>query len=123
MTTTIIGGSARTLGRNKEPRTDVMGGVHVSCMCWCGALPRPRPGAVQLGLFPKTVSRRQWVGHDGNYGGYESEHWFDNSRGLTLTVVNNRDESDSASDSVSNRLWLALARVVDASAQPAWGPC
>jgi hypothetical protein len=80
---------------------------------------------LQLGLFPKRVSRRQWVGHDGSYGGYESEHWFDRSRGLTLAVLTNRDEPDNADDddTVSGSVWVALATALDASAPSTWGPC
>jgi hypothetical protein len=78
---------------------------------------------LQLGLFPKVVSRWLWVGHNGSYGGYESEHWFDKSRGLTLAVLTNRNGWDSTDGSISNRLWMALASALDASTPSTWGPC
>ena len=40
---------------------------------------------------PSTAAGRAatWVGHDGSYGGYQTENWTDRERGVTIVVMTN----------------------------------
>jgi D-alanyl-D-alanine carboxypeptidase len=62
-----------------------------------------------LGLRPKRFRGRRWIGHDGIYGGYESEMWHDASRGLTIAVLTNLEEPAGARRTTSERIWDAVA--------------
>jgi D-alanyl-D-alanine carboxypeptidase len=66
-----------------------------------------------LGLYPAPFDGRTWFGHSGSYGGFESELWHDPSRGVTVAVVTNRDEPENADDSISDRIWTAVAQAYD----------
>jgi D-alanyl-D-alanine carboxypeptidase len=40
----------------------------------------------RLGIDQQDYAGRRWLGHNGRYGGYESELWYDKTRGLTVAV-------------------------------------
>jgi D-alanyl-D-alanine carboxypeptidase len=43
----------------------------------------------RLGIDEQTYASRRWLGHNGRYGGYESELWYDKTRGVTIAVNTN----------------------------------
>ena len=43
-----------------------------------------------LGTFGKRALGTRWFGHDGWYGGFQTENWTDRKRGLTIDVFTNR---------------------------------
>jgi D-alanyl-D-alanine carboxypeptidase len=56
-----------------------------------------------LGVFETRAAGSEWLGHDGSYGGYESELWYDPERHLTLAML-------TSSDGSATKVWKALAR-------------
>jgi D-alanyl-D-alanine carboxypeptidase len=74
-----------------------------------------------LGLFPGPFDGHNWLGHEGSYGGFESENWHDSKRGVTITVTTNMDERASAADTTSDRIWMSVARAYDRTAKST--PC
>jgi D-alanyl-D-alanine carboxypeptidase len=68
-----------------------------------------------FGLYAKDADGYSWIGHDGDYLGYESEDWHDPARHLTITVTTDLTESDNANDTISNRIWDAVAAAYDAN--------
>jgi D-alanyl-D-alanine carboxypeptidase len=62
-----------------------------------------------LGTLRKTFDRRAWFGHDGSYGGYESENWTDPIRRATVTVT-------ATGDGVAGEIWDAVAKAYDRQA-------
>jgi len=75
-----------------------------------------------LGPESSTYDGRTWLGHSGDYGGFESELWHDASRDITLTVTTNMDEPSSAGMTTSATIWDAVASAID-GAEPAYEPC
>ncbi|HUZ28738.1 MAG TPA: serine hydrolase domain-containing protein [Solirubrobacteraceae bacterium] len=69
-----------------------------------------------LGIFDQRFDGRRWLGHDGDYGGFESENWTDPARHLTLAVTTDLTEADSAPDTTSDRIWRALVAAYDRTA-------
>ncbi len=49
----------------------------------------PKPGGWGLGTFDGRGQGSTWVGHDGSYGGYQTENWTDRERGVTVVVMTN----------------------------------
>ena len=49
----------------------------------------PKPGGWGLGTFDGRGQGSTWVGHDGSYGGYQTENWTDRERGVTIVVMTN----------------------------------
>jgi D-alanyl-D-alanine carboxypeptidase len=66
-----------------------------------------------LGIFAKRFDGLRWLGHNGAYGGYESENFTDPARQVTITVTTNLEEAVDTSDSVSERLWNAVVKAYD----------
>ena len=62
-------------------------------------------------IYAKRFGGRRWLGHDGSYGGYESEQWH--SGDVTITILTNLEESDNADDTTSDQIWNAVARAYD----------
>ena len=58
-----------------------------------------------LGTFGKRALGTRWFGHDGWYGGFQTENWTDRKRGLTIDVFTNR----SGGKAVASRLWRDVA--------------
>jgi D-alanyl-D-alanine carboxypeptidase len=48
---------------------------------------------VGLGVHPKPYGGRTWLGHDGRYGGYETELWHDAKHRITIAVATNSSGS------------------------------
>jgi D-alanyl-D-alanine carboxypeptidase len=69
-----------------------------------------------LGIYDQRFDGHRWLGHDGDYGGFESENWTDPARHLTLTVATDLTEADSAPDTASDRIWRALVAAYDRTA-------
>lgn len=71
--------------------------------------PSPQSGSdlYGLGTYRYTEAGRTWQGHDGNYGGYQSQVFTDRRAKLTVAVVTNTD-GDAAETAFS-----ALADVLD----------
>jgi D-alanyl-D-alanine carboxypeptidase len=46
-----------------------------------------------LGLFPMKYAGHRWLGHDGRYGGYETEIWNDAARRVTIAVSTDLNQS------------------------------
>jgi D-alanyl-D-alanine carboxypeptidase len=69
-----------------------------------------------LGIYDQRFDGHRWLGHDGDYGGFESENWTDPARHLTLAVTTDLTEPDSAPDTASDRIWRALVAAYDRTA-------
>jgi D-alanyl-D-alanine carboxypeptidase len=66
-----------------------------------------------LGIYDQSTDGHRWLGHDGAYGGYESENWTDASRHVTIAVTTNINEPDNAPTAASQIIWRALVRAYD----------
>lgn len=64
---------------------------------------------VGLGLHPKPYGGRTWLGHDGRYGGYETELWHDAKHRITIAVATNSSGS-------SLTTWQQLVAAYDRAA-------
>jgi D-alanyl-D-alanine carboxypeptidase len=73
------------------------------------------PDDYGLGIYEKEVDGVRWIGHDGDYGGYESENWHDPATNVTITVTTDLEEPSDASDTNSDRIWLAIERAYAAT--------
>ena len=69
----------------------------------------------RLGIDRQDYAGRRWLGHNGRYGGYESELWYDRTRGLTVAVNTNLEISSLAT-------WKAVVDAYDHS-KPKDRPC
>jgi D-alanyl-D-alanine carboxypeptidase len=67
---------------------------------------RPNRFGTRLGIDIQRYDHRTWLGHNGRYGGYESELWFDRTRGLTIVVNTNSEKSSLAT-------WKAVVTAYD----------
>jgi D-alanyl-D-alanine carboxypeptidase len=72
------------------------------------------PDDYGLGIYAKRFDGHWWIGHDGDYGGYESENWHDPDRNVTITLTTDVTENDDADDTFSDSMWSALVRAYDA---------
>ena len=63
------------------------------------------PGGWGLGTFDKYDLGRTWIGHDGIYGGYQTENWTDRASGVTVVVMTN----GAGMGALSLRIWRAVA--------------
>jgi D-alanyl-D-alanine carboxypeptidase len=70
-------------------------------------------GASGLGLFSQWASGRRWIGHDGLYDGFTSQHWTDPNSGITIAVMTSL-ETFSGPDA-SAATWSRLVRAVTRS--------
>lgn len=73
------------------------------------------PNDYGLGIYDQSFDGHYWLGHDGDYGGYESENWTDRSRRATIAVTTDLEESDKAPDSTSDRIWRSVVSAYDRS--------
>ena len=73
------------------------------------------PNDYGLGIFDQSFDAHRWLGHDGDYGGFESEDWTDPTRHVSITVTTNVEESDNAPDAASDRIWRAVVQAYDRS--------
>jgi D-alanyl-D-alanine carboxypeptidase len=64
-----------------------------------------KPGGWGLGTFDKRALGRTWIGHDGSYGGYQTENWTDRASGVTVVVMTN----GAGMGVLSPRIWRAVA--------------
>ena len=71
------------------------------------------PNDYGLGIFDQHFDGHRWLGHDGDYGGFESENWTDSARGVTVTVTTDKEEAGNAADSASDRIWRAAVKAYD----------
>jgi D-alanyl-D-alanine carboxypeptidase len=78
------------------------------------------PNDYGLGIYDQRFDSHRWVGHDGDYGGFESEDWTDPARKITVAVTTDLEESSRAADTASDRIWRAVVRAYDSL--PARGP-
>jgi D-alanyl-D-alanine carboxypeptidase len=70
-----------------------------------------------LGLFPGPFDGDRWFGHEGSYGGFESELWHDPARGATIAVTTDMDERAGAT-ATSERIWDGIAHAYDRGTRP-----
>jgi D-alanyl-D-alanine carboxypeptidase len=66
-----------------------------------------------LGIYGQSFDGHWWLGHDGDYGGFESEDWTDRSRQVSIAVTTNLTERDNAPDTASDRIWRAAVKAYD----------
>jgi D-alanyl-D-alanine carboxypeptidase len=66
-----------------------------------------------LGMLGQSYDGRWWVGHNGAYGGYESENFTDRSRGITVAVTTDLEQAGDASDSVAEQIWRSVVNAYD----------
>jgi D-alanyl-D-alanine carboxypeptidase len=71
------------------------------------------PNDYGLGIYGQSFDRHYWLGHDGDYGGFESEDWTDRSRQVSIAVTTNLTEADNAPDTASDRIWRAVVTAYD----------
>jgi D-alanyl-D-alanine carboxypeptidase len=64
-----------------------------------------KPHGWGLGTFDKYALGTRWVGHDGWYGGFQSENWTDRKHGVTIDVFTNR----AGQRTVAAPIWKAVA--------------
>jgi CubicO group peptidase (beta-lactamase class C family) len=69
----------------------------------------------RLGIDEQSYEGRRWLGHNGRYGGYESELWYDRTRGVTVAVNTNSEISSLVT-------WEAVVAAYDHAA-PSARPC
>jgi D-alanyl-D-alanine carboxypeptidase len=93
-------GSALLRGRLVKPAT-------ISQMTRVG------PNDYGLGIYAQPFDGHRWLGHDGDYGGFESEDWTDRSRQLSIAVTTDLTEADNAPDTASDRIWRAVVKAYD----------
>jgi D-alanyl-D-alanine carboxypeptidase len=76
-----------------------------------------------LGIYDQSFDGHRWLGHDGDYGGFESEDWTDPARRVTVTVTTDLEESSNAADTASDRIWRGVVKAYDglAGRRPACG--
>jgi D-alanyl-D-alanine carboxypeptidase len=74
------------------------------------------PNDYGLGIYAQSFDGHRWLGHDGDYGGFESEDWTDRSRQLSIAVTTNLTEADNAPDTASDRIWRAVVKAYDSLA-------
>jgi D-alanyl-D-alanine carboxypeptidase len=67
-----------------------------------------------LGLFHAKYAGHSWLGHNGRYGGYETEIWTDRARRVTFAVATDVNQSSLAT-------WHQLVTTYDAG--PPTQPC
>lgn len=67
-------------------------------------LPGPR-GGYGLGTFERRHRGRSWLGHDGSYGGYDTENWTHPETGITVVAMTNTIGGGRAAP----RIWRKLA--------------
>ena len=77
------------------------------------------PDEYGLGIYAKDFDGHRWVGHDGEYGGFESENWHDRARDVTIALLTNLEETDGADNTISDPIWSAVAKAYDRQRQPA----
>jgi D-alanyl-D-alanine carboxypeptidase len=65
----------------------------------------PRPHGWGLGTFDRFALGTRWIGHDGWYGGFQTENWTDRKRGVTIDVFTNR----AGQRTVAAPLWHTVA--------------
>ena len=58
-----------------------------------------------LGTFGMRAVGTRWFGHDGWYGGFQTENWTDRNRGVTIDVFTNR----AGGKTVAAPLWRDVA--------------
>jgi D-alanyl-D-alanine carboxypeptidase len=58
-----------------------------------------------LGTFDKRALGTRWIGHDGTYGGFQTENWTDREAGVTIGVFTNR----SGGRAVAAPIWKRIA--------------
>jgi D-alanyl-D-alanine carboxypeptidase len=73
------------------------------------------PNDYGLGIYGQSFDGHYWLGHDGDYGGFESEDWTDRARQVSIAVTTNLTEPDSAPDTASDRIWRAVVQAYDAT--------
>ena len=65
------------------------------------------PDNYGLGVSARNFDRRRWLGHNGSFGGYESENFTDPKRQLTITVTTNGanggDEGAGVAEQIGGR--------------------
>lgn len=69
-----------------------------------------------LGMLGQSYDGHQWVGHNGAYGGYESENFTDRSRGVTVAVTTDLEQAGDGADSVAEQIWRAVVSAYDSLA-------
>jgi D-alanyl-D-alanine carboxypeptidase len=77
------------------------------------------PDEYGLGIYRKDFGGHRWIGHDGEYGGFESESWHDSSRDVTISLLTNLEEPESADKTISDPIWSAVATAYDRQREPA----
>jgi D-alanyl-D-alanine carboxypeptidase len=71
------------------------------------------PNDYGLGIYGQSFDGHNWLGHDGDYAGFESEDWTDRARQVSISVTTNLTERDSAPDTASDGIWRAVVRAYD----------
>jgi D-alanyl-D-alanine carboxypeptidase len=66
-----------------------------------------------LGISSENFDGHYWLGHDGSYGGYESENWTDPKREVTITVTTNLGLVSDKHAGVARRIWDAVVRAYE----------
>jgi D-alanyl-D-alanine carboxypeptidase len=66
-----------------------------------------------LGMLGQSYDGHSWVGHNGAYGGYESENFTDRSRGVTVAVTTNLEQAGDGADSVAEQIWRSVVSAYD----------
>lgn len=71
------------------------------------------PDDYGLGIFDRSFDGHRWLGHNGSFGGYESEDFTDPRRQVTITVVTNMGRASEQDTGVAEEIWNAVAKAYD----------
>ena len=77
------------------------------------------PDNYGLGISSREFNGHRWLGHDGSYGGYESENWTDEQRQVTIAVTTNMAYEKNIEPGVAKRIWREVVRAYDSQPSPA----
>ncbi len=70
-------------------------------------------GGAGLGVFRESLDGRRWIGHDGLYAGFSTQHWTEPRGGATISVMSDLETAPGTADS-SWAIWKRLARAFEA---------
>jgi D-alanyl-D-alanine carboxypeptidase len=73
------------------------------------------PDNYGLGIFEREFDGHRWLGHNGSYGGYESENFTDPARQVTITVIANMGYESDREPGVAEAIWNSVVKAYDRS--------
>ncbi len=94
---------------------DALFAGHLVRRATLGEMTNTGPNNYGFGVFGQSFDGHTWLGHNGAYGGYESESFTDSSRRVTVAVTTDVEDAGDGFNSVAERIWRAVVQAFDAS--------